>query len=384
MNSSTRIRPTRVGAVAAALTALGALTLTACGSGGTTTAASCEAGGDAAPDTPTVVILAASGLDTDAHAEDIDLTLTHAADRHARTIVSGVGDDATRTLLANTVLVGTGANELLQERSLACRTQQMRDAVDELAAQPPVDDPDVVASLARTASALGEVDVTETVEVLLLSPMLSRSGGVDLSRPDSLEDPVAAVNRLARAGLIPSCDGWRVHAVTGDSPSSDDPRLREFWRLLVTKCGGELTAWAPHLAEFPAHGAVHAADVSTLTVEESPEQVVATVDGDVLFAPDDATLRPQAAAQLRQVVMLASRRSGPIRVVGHTDVTGTPGPSHRLGLARARAVRAWLTANGVLASRIEAISRGGETPVYADPTTPAQHRANRRVEIVIR
>lgn len=54
-----------------------------------------------------------------------------------------------------------------------------------------------------------------------------------------------------------------------------------------------------------------------------------------------------------------------------------------LSLARAESIRDYLVFNGVDDSRITCEGRGGKDKVYHKPTSEKQHRANRRIEIVL-
>ena len=72
-----------------------------------------------------------------------------------------------------------------------------------------------------------------------------------------------------------------------------------------------------------------------------------------------------------------------VRVVGHTDSTGTDAINNPLSLDRAEAVRDYLAGRGVSASRVEAVGRGEREPV-ADNGSVAGRAQNRRVEIFLR
>ncbi|TIR86514.1 MAG: OmpA family protein, partial [Mesorhizobium sp.] len=67
-------------------------------------------------------------------------------------------------------------------------------------------------------------------------------------------------------------------------------------------------------------------------------------------------------------------------VEGHTDASGSDRYNQELSQRRAKSVAAFLTANGVQATRLEAIGLGKSHPRVADPYDPV----NRRVEMRIR
>jgi outer membrane protein OmpA-like peptidoglycan-associated protein len=110
---------------------------------------------------------------------------------------------------------------------------------------------------------------------------------------------------------------------------------------------------------------------------------VITVSGAVLFAHARADIDPAARETLNRVAALL--RTVPDRhvvVEGFTDSTGDPGVNERLSVARADAVRKYLTDQGVDASRLSIEGFGARVPV-ATNATPEGRAANRRVEIVI-
>jgi outer membrane protein OmpA-like peptidoglycan-associated protein len=72
-----------------------------------------------------------------------------------------------------------------------------------------------------------------------------------------------------------------------------------------------------------------------------------------------------------------------VRVIGHTDSTGTDAINNPLSRDRAESVRDYLVARGVAAPRIQVEGRGAREPV-ADNGTEAGRAQNRRVEIFLR
>ena len=72
-----------------------------------------------------------------------------------------------------------------------------------------------------------------------------------------------------------------------------------------------------------------------------------------------------------------------VRIVGHTDSTGSDAINDPLSLARARTVRDYPEDHGVAATRVETAGRGAREPV-ADNGSDAGRAKNRRVEILLR
>ena len=71
-----------------------------------------------------------------------------------------------------------------------------------------------------------------------------------------------------------------------------------------------------------------------------------------------------------------------VKVEGHTDNVGSTSSNQTLSLERAEAVRVFLEAKGVDASRVDVLGLGDTMPV-SDNTTERGRSANRRVEVVI-
>lgn len=113
-----------------------------------------------------------------------------------------------------------------------------------------------------------------------------------------------------------------------------------------------------------------------------------TVDSDVLFDFDSASLSNDAASALDDVVAdLRKQDSGRVTIVGHTDAIGSTGYNRDLSERRARAVSAYLRRE-VGNSRLSYGTSGrGESQPVAENTksdgtdNPPGRRKNRRVEI---
>jgi outer membrane protein OmpA-like peptidoglycan-associated protein len=72
-----------------------------------------------------------------------------------------------------------------------------------------------------------------------------------------------------------------------------------------------------------------------------------------------------------------------VRIVGHTDSTGTDAINEPLSVNRAEAVRSYLAGRGVASTRVDVSGMGSRQPV-ADNGSDAGRAQNRRVEIFLR
>lgn len=104
----------------------------------------------------------------------------------------------------------------------------------------------------------------------------------------------------------------------------------------------------------------------------------------VTFDFDKATLRPESTPVLEKAAAaLQANATLAFEVQGHTDDVGDEAYNQKLSSARAEAVRAWLTAHGVVAARLSARGYGKNQPI-ADNGSDAGRAKNRRVELSCR
>jgi outer membrane protein OmpA-like peptidoglycan-associated protein len=100
----------------------------------------------------------------------------------------------------------------------------------------------------------------------------------------------------------------------------------------------------------------------------------------VQFESGKATLTADSHARLDTIVeYMAHKLSAKIEISGHTDNVGGAKKNKRLSQARADAVRDYLIAKGIEASRIQAVGYGDERPI-ASNGTPEGRQENRRIE----
>ena len=102
----------------------------------------------------------------------------------------------------------------------------------------------------------------------------------------------------------------------------------------------------------------------------------ADVPNTVNFAFNSSVLDGQAQAALaRQAQWIRQFPEVKFRVYGHTDLVGSDRYNQGLGLRRAKAVVAFLTAQGISRARLEAVVSYGKTqPLVYTPGPNAQNR----------
>jgi len=136
---------------------------------------------------------------------------------------------------------------------------------------------------------------------------------------------------------------------------------------------------APLLRAEQAQGA--------LQVRDEALRSVITVAADTLFVPGSARVDSRQSELLDRLAQALKGTPGQIAVIGHTDdapVSSPQFPSQwHLSNARARAVVAVLTQDGIAADRLRAEGRADAEPLLPNDSDAARAR-NRRIEIELR
>jgi len=125
--------------------------------------------------------------------------------------------------------------------------------------------------------------------------------------------------------------------------------------------------------------------LSTYSVDISVinDRLHLSVPSEVLFDIDKHQIKSRGEMMLHQLANVAEKDSQQyIKIIGHTDSTGTEAYNLTLSGKRASAVRQYLLENGVSSYRLSSIAMG-ESKSVADNATDEGKRMNRRVELVI-
>ena len=134
--------------------------------------------------------------------------------------------------------------------------------------------------------------------------------------------------------------------------------------------------------------------VKALAMKENDTEVRLELAADVLFDFDKADILPKAHEALHQVALvIRQRKTGRVRIEGHTDAKGSDAYNRSLSERRAKAVLDWLMAKENLkqlkAVRFSSAGFGKTRPVAPNTRPdgaddPDGRQKNRRVEIVVR
>jgi outer membrane protein OmpA-like peptidoglycan-associated protein len=117
--------------------------------------------------------------------------------------------------------------------------------------------------------------------------------------------------------------------------------------------------------------------------QTADNQLKLEVPSDVSFAVNRADIQPNFRPVLDRFAQTLNQNSATtVRVIGHTDSTGTDAINDPLSVNRAASVRNYLADRGVSPQRVQIDGRGSREPI-ADNATDRGRAMNRRVEIFV-
>ena len=117
--------------------------------------------------------------------------------------------------------------------------------------------------------------------------------------------------------------------------------------------------------------------------QTADNQLKLDVPSDVSFDSGRADLKSNFRPILDKFAQgLAANPATSIRIIGHTDSTGTDATNQPLSMSRAQSVRDYLSDRGVAPPRVAVDGRGSHEPI-ADNNSDFGRSKNRRVEIFV-
>ena len=115
----------------------------------------------------------------------------------------------------------------------------------------------------------------------------------------------------------------------------------------------------------------------------APVQEKVTFAADAYFDFDKSKIKPEGAAKLADLVDKTKGVNLEVIIaVGHTDIVGGDAYNQKLSIARAEAVKTFLTSKGVEKNRVYTEGKGSKQPA-ADNKTAEGRAKNRRVEVEV-
>ncbi|MBK0393111.1 OmpA family protein [Ramlibacter algicola] len=117
--------------------------------------------------------------------------------------------------------------------------------------------------------------------------------------------------------------------------------------------------------------------------QTADNQLKLNIPSDISFDTNRADIKPNLRPVLDQFAQgLSQQPNTEVRIVGHTDSTGSDAINDPLSLRRAEAAREYLAARGVNPAQVLVAGRGSHEPV-ADNNSDTGRSRNRRVEIFL-
>jgi outer membrane protein OmpA-like peptidoglycan-associated protein len=139
-----------------------------------------------------------------------------------------------------------------------------------------------------------------------------------------------------------------------------------------------------HFAKTANLGATRGICIGTTEECNKDQPAPAGLDMLINFDLNSAELTEQARSNLDEFAKALKDdrlRAATFIVEGHTDASGDERYNDRLSERRAKAVTAFLLANGISLDKVEAIGRGESSPRVADPYDAINRRVEMRIKI---
>ena len=141
--------------------------------------------------------------------------------------------------------------------------------------------------------------------------------------------------------------------------------------------------WSSQMAKQKREMEAATRGTGVAVTQTADNQLKLAIPSDVSFAVGSAQISPSFDAVLNRFAQtLNDNPKTTVRIIGHTDSTGSDAINDPLSVNRAVAVRNYLSARGVAANRIAIDGRGSREPV-ASNASDAGRAQNRRVDIFV-
>ena len=141
--------------------------------------------------------------------------------------------------------------------------------------------------------------------------------------------------------------------------------------------------WSHQMEEKKRQMEKATAGTGTVVTQTADNQLKLSIPNDISFATGKHEIQPRLMPILDQFAQgLNQQPSMELRIVGHTDNTGSDAINNPLSVNRAQSARDYLVSRGVASSRISIDGRGAREPI-ADNSTEAGRARNRRIDIFL-
>lgn len=141
--------------------------------------------------------------------------------------------------------------------------------------------------------------------------------------------------------------------------------------------------WSNQMAQKKAAMEQATAGTGVAVTQTSDNQLKLNIPSDISFDTGRSDIKPNLRPILDQFAQgLSSQPNTEIRIIGHTDSTGSDSINDPLSVNRAASARDYLVTRGVDGRRIQIDGRGSHAPI-ADNNTERGRAQNRRIEIFL-
>lgn len=141
--------------------------------------------------------------------------------------------------------------------------------------------------------------------------------------------------------------------------------------------------WSQHMERQKQEMQAATQGTGVVVTQTPDNQLKLDIPSDISFATNRSDIQGNFQPILERFAEgLRNNPATEVRIVGHTDSTGTDAINNPLSLDRASSTRNFLTQRGVNGSRIAVEGRGSREPI-ADNGSSEGRAKNRRVEIFV-
>lgn len=141
--------------------------------------------------------------------------------------------------------------------------------------------------------------------------------------------------------------------------------------------------WSRQMEDKKRQMEAATAGTGTQVSQTADNQLKLSIPNDISFASGKSDIQPRLKPILDQFAQGVNQQASmEVKIVGHTDNTGSDAINNPLSVRRAESARDYLVSRGVAASRISTEGRGSREPI-ADNATEAGRARNRRIDIYL-
>jgi outer membrane protein OmpA-like peptidoglycan-associated protein len=141
--------------------------------------------------------------------------------------------------------------------------------------------------------------------------------------------------------------------------------------------------WSKNMEDKKRAMEAATAGTGTVVTQTADNQLKLSIPNDISFDTGRSDIKANLRPILDQFAQgLSQQPSMEVRIVGHTDNTGSDAVNNPLSVNRAQSARDYLVARGVSSQRISIDGRGSREPI-ADNATEAGRARNRRIDIYL-